>query len=134
MLNTNLTIHPQAYAVLHMLVAWNENFIEMRGLDRLDTFAWYNGRERGIAVVAEHVGRDERFVVVFGELRNSDGIFVDVYEGQGSFLDPPHWTDDGYEQAYEKRESFPHGAAGKAAVYVLKHISKWIKEKNAQAA
>ena len=136
---TNLSLHlgvnSQAWAVLHLLQAYEES-IESLGvpLMRADSYAWYNGRERGISIVVSQYFEKMGLVCVFGECRNSDSIFVDVYEKVGAAVYEskkgtfaPSYLDAGYEEAYRKRKFFNPGEAGKAADFVWKKIQAWAK-------
>jgi len=135
MIDIGLSIDNQAQAVLQMLRGYDGNFADIEGLHGLSTFAWYNGRERGISLVAHHTSaKTDSLVIVFGEIRNTDGIFVDVYEdSHASTMSCPTWEDPGYTAAWENRNSFSYGAAGKVAQFVLKTIEKWVKQANREA-
>jgi len=129
MINRSLSIKNQAYAVLAMLESYESEFSELEGL-RMDTFAWYNGRERGISIVASFSVFEPGLAIVFGEHRMSDAIFVDFYETKhGSTMDPPSHEDDGYEGAYEKRKCFDFGRADMAAAFIQGVIVKWAKDR-----
>ena len=128
MIDIGLNINPQAFAVLHMVRGWEGNFEDLDGLDSINAFAWYNGRERGIALAVRSKVSDGYLVLAFGEHRNSDGIFVDVYEAEyADAMFPPNHRDKAYEAAYQNRKNFNHGQAGKAAEFIVKAIEKFIK-------
>ncbi len=77
-------------------------------IDDVSTYAWYNGRERGVALVC----RKQRFsdpalVITFGECRSSDSIFVDSWMMEPNMNGPT--VVDFPETAYQNRQTFPFG-------------------------
>jgi len=81
----------------------------------IQTFPWYNGRERGICFVVGNRGPKSRFIV-FGECRNSDSIFVDTWEGVSPFNQPS--VEDFSDEAYQGRVCFSPTKTCDAASYV----------------
>jgi len=137
MIDIGLGINSQAYAVLHMLKSWEGTLADEKGVDDIKTFAWYNGRERGISLVVSFYlpggprsTRHPNLVFAFSEHRCSDQIFVDQYEKMhaGVMKEPCH-TDDEYELAYQNRTSFDEGYAGAVAQHIVKAIQKWLRAK-----
>jgi hypothetical protein len=129
-MSLDLGIKNQAWAVLHML-RQHEEVIADLGVPHMhvDSWAWYNSRERGISVVASYPGNQKcSLVCVFGEARNSDQIFVDACELEHYGFSPPSWEDKEYEKAYKNRKCFDAGNSGKAADYVWKQIQAWAKK------
>lgn len=123
--SSRLNIKPAAWAVLHLLSGYE---LKVRRQHHAETWAWYNGRERSIALTIEartptH-DRNGRLVIVFGECRNSDRIFVDTWSDRCS-LDPPR-LEDFTDAAYEKRQMFATAEA--AAQHVRKLVLKYCKE------
>lgn len=114
----------QARAVLAMLerepdfAEYKDGFYEVR----IQTRAWYNGRERGISLVVQRLGYRGCLVITFGEHRNSDGIFVDSWE----MATPPRnspTAGDFSDEAYKARRSFDEGQAGRAADHIYELMS-----------
>lgn len=116
-----LGLRGQALAVLAMLSEREPDFAEFsegRYEVEIDTRAWYNGRERGIALVLYRFGYDGCIVVTFGEMRTSDGIFVDHWEMQAPPYNGPtieHMPD----RAYYRRKEFPYGNVGAVVDHIL---------------
>ena len=123
LVDLQLNISAAARAVLHRL---SERDAPSSAFWRITTWAWYNCRERGVALTVERY-RVSRLVIVFGECRNSDEIFVDSWEGlPGDYSNGPkveHLTDE----AYESRRMFP--SVDKAAECVRKLIEKRVGQK-----
>lgn len=92
---------------------------------RVSSFAWYNGREKGIAIVTEGLCFTDRTVVVINEHRSSDNITVDNYLSHRG--DVPHHTDEGYGAAYENRAYYDFEAVEKAARAVVKILRAALK-------
>lgn len=137
MFDIGLNINSQAYAVLHMLKSWGETLANEKGVDDIKTFAWYNGRERGVSVVVSYYypggnirDRHPNLVFAFSEHRCSDQIFVDQYEKMhAGVMSVPSHTDDEYELAYQNRTTFDEGQAGAAAQHIVKATQKWLRAK-----
>ena len=105
----------------------------VRAVDRLLTrkqkgyvtsSAWYNSRERGVALVVGCFSGVKQ-VFVINECRGSDQIALDAYETQ-KWASEVCWTDAGYEAAYEARTYFRYNATATAAKAVAKLIVKAI--------
>ena len=98
--DTRLGVGSQAWSILHAL----SGYIIPEGL-RVSTYAWYNGRERGVALVVNPAGSNKTRRIVFGEDRRSDQIFIDFWHTDrvDLLVDPPHHTEEGYASAYERR-------------------------------
>jgi hypothetical protein len=131
-LNTNLGIKAQALAVFHVLA---EDFNNEFSSSEIEASAasWYNGRERGIVVwfdLYRKTGASGKYqlVLVFGEHRCSDGIFLETWtvhngrdiggaaghgsKGNYSYFNVPTFEDENYDKAYENRWEFGCGAVG----------------------
>ena len=70
------------------------------------TYPWYNGRERGFALVYQPVeARQERLVIICAEHRNVDLLFVDVGEVTTPFENGVSVADEAlpYDQMWQKR-------------------------------
>lgn len=129
LVDLQLNIKPAAWAVLHRLSEVEAPDALAPRPDasrwRTTTWAWYNGHERGISLVVERYisgGKVQRLVVVFGECRSSDSIFVDSWDdAEGDYSDGPkveHMT----VAAYEKRKEFP--TVDTATEHVRKLVEK----------
>lgn len=83
-IDLHLGVPAKAWALLHLLSgACPDFFDKTKGEENFftDTFAWYNGRHRGFAVVL--TGKEPHgpcLIVAFGEHPQSDMIMVDVWE------------------------------------------------------
>jgi len=120
----NFEVSQQAVAVLAYLMGdW---YIEdVNTYTYCHTAAWYNGRERGFSITVSML-RNENLIVTFGECRNSDGIFVDHWQGKPD-INPPT-VQDFSDEIYARRKYFNWGDAAKAADYVRDLIEQYIKE------
>jgi hypothetical protein len=127
-ISSQLNISPQAWGVLRALkriVARDS----ARRIRTLDAYGWYNGREKAIAVVARSDAFDRPvLVVVFGEIRNGDSIFVDAYEAGWSSAHPPSSTDPAYAAGYRSRVRFRYGEYEKAARHAAALIRRHFRE------
>ena len=98
----NLNIDPQAYHIADLVV---ENLSQLN-LDypstSIKTYAWYNGRERGVSLVVSCQESNISYIIVVANERRSDYIAIDKYyvTWPGHF---PHHTDSQYKEAYENR-------------------------------
>ena len=103
LVDVTLNIHPQAWAVAHILSGFS--------LDEKDyqvyanTHAWYNGRERAMVLtVTRRIPKGPKALhIVWGEGRNHDGIFVDTWTAASDGLNPPSIA-DWPESAYRGRK------------------------------
>jgi len=128
----HLGMGAQALAVLAMLSRcdcdglaeydkeWKEYKIEIR------TWAWYNGRECGACLeVRPFLSSERALLITFGEHRNTDSIFVDSWEVDEFFLNPPtvaNFTD----AAYKKRTCVPYGNVGDAVAVIRAKITEFM--------
>ncbi len=135
--NQNLQLSSQALSVLAFLAGdqeWTGLRVPQFSVN-MYTSAWYNGRERGIAVALTKTGinddakvpvnNERRLVLVFGEARGSDSIFLDKWTDSGVDINPPT-HDDFTDEAYKQRRHFPYGAVRKTAEAVIKEIRKFL--------
>lgn len=141
LIDLTLYLNSQALAVLHLLygmlvasdpkdgmVPANEAALHET---ETQTWAWYNGRERGIALTAaRHLCSDERLVLVWGEDRGSDELFVDAWIDNAMVWDQPTVDDqtDGIVRA-----SFRCREAGKAARYIESRLTAFAREQERKA-
>jgi hypothetical protein len=93
----SLNLNGQSWAVLHLLNGYgvqldDDLYDSEKGeyLFESQTYAFYNGRERGFSLAVEHSDRKERgcLVVAFAENRNSDDIVVYTWKGYGIYQPP----------------------------------------------
>lgn len=135
-------LNHQAMAILHYLASIEPAFAKYENgyYDiRIQTFPWYNGREKGVCLVVQHgyCGGDSTALhVTFGEIRNSDGIFVDHWVDKPPFNCPTlEGADpDTYEKAYHSRMSFGCGEIGKAADYIQDLMEVYYKAQEKEKA
>lgn len=120
----DLSIKPVAMSILALIAGseWDLRVPEFS--TEVATYAWYNCRERGISLVVRRQDKD-RLVLVFGEQRNSDSIFLDKWKDKSSWTSPPT-TDDFTEEAYGKRRYFGYGECGKAAIAIIDDIRSYL--------
>jgi hypothetical protein len=112
-MDNNLNIKPVAlrvFAAVRKLVSEEVN-------KKAVATAWYNLRERGIAI-SINLDEGKSRVVVINEDRCSDAIVVDTYVGFA--YDAPDYKDPGYEGAYKNRMGFNPRQITKAAKFVVK--------------
>lgn len=99
----------QATAVLAML-----SELETARNIEVQTWPWYNCRERGVCLeIRASLGAESAMLITFGECRNSDHIFIDSWIHKGWFLNPPTievFTDE----AYARRRYVDYGHVGEA--------------------
>jgi hypothetical protein len=88
------------------------------------TFPFYNGREHaiGLELRKESGVKAKSLVIVFGENRNRDNIFVTSWYWGGS-INPPALADMP-ESAYQGRKSFDAYAIYEASEYIAGLIEK----------
>lgn len=110
-----LSINPQAWAVLQGLAYYDDED------STVDTYAWYNGRERGILLV-KVTGPSERLYVAFAECRSSDQIVIHHWEGE-SRINPPV-VDNVPEDAWTNAKYIPPLRIDKAVKYIRKLLRK----------
>jgi hypothetical protein len=117
-----LGIHPQARAILALLdcepafAKYKDGFYDVN----ISTSAWYNGREKGYALVLSKTRHRERLVITFGECRNSDYIFVDSWL-MGYGINPPTVADYP-DAAYRARKRFTASQTAEAADYIYQTL------------
>lgn len=97
LIDLSLNLDGQSWAVLHLLNGYgvqldDDLYDSERGeyLFKSQTYAFYNGRERGFALTVEHPDSKEHgcLVVAFAENRNSDDIVVYTWKGYGLYQPP----------------------------------------------
>ena len=121
------SIHPVALSIANLLhpIEADESKVNIK------TYAFYNGRERAICI---HVGYryTVAYNVVFGEVRNSDSIFIDCFEAPIA-INPPT-VGDLTDEAYKNRKYLKYNQTYEAADAVNKLIIDWIAKKEAESA
>ena len=106
LVDMTLGISEQAYAVLQGLERLQ---IEVPNGTIAQTRAWYNGRERGVVLSFNAVGKgksNHQFNISFGECRNSDQLFLDKWEKYTGFSPPT--ISDFTEEDYANRQYFEY--------------------------
>lgn len=126
----------QALAVLGFLarmepseVLWDE--AKKRYDVTTDTFPFYNCRERGVGLRvrrADGAGANVSLIVVFGEDRKSDSMFLDHWVVTGHMLNPPT-IKDMPEEAYDRRQFFDFGRLDKITKAIHLRIAEFITER-----
>ena len=107
-------LSPQALAVLALL---SEH--EVDEAIQTSTFAFYNGRERSVGIRLQHMSAmDKALIIVWGECRNSDALFVDTWSLYGLHINPPTLADY-TSAAYVGRQSFDYGRIDLAVKYIM---------------
>jgi hypothetical protein len=128
-IDLDLNLNTCALRVLREIKKEKKSLCAIKGIDALVTHAWYNGRERGVSIaVGSAVDRlGGSFVVVFGECRSSDQIFVDSYHRPEvpAYGEAPSRSDKEYEDGYDGRVYFRYNAHKKAAEHVVRTIRAW---------
>lgn len=130
--NMDLGISKQAFAVLALLSDRSLSEVtpnrdpDPTGFNS-ETYAWYNGRERGVCLVFRVGGDPNCLLVTFGEHRNSDGIFVDVWEHDSYFLNPPT-VDDFGDEAYVNRKVFGYGRVDQVVPYITTKVKDFFQK------
>ncbi|MFA6000159.1 MAG: hypothetical protein WC783_04270 [Candidatus Paceibacterota bacterium] len=121
----DLGIKAQSEALLALLT---ETFVKIPdnkkgSLYSIQTRPWYNGRETGYALLLLGTNR----VITFGENRNSDTIFVDVWLTKMYPFNPP--TIDNYtEEDYQNRKFFGAYDFNAAIEHIVESITKIYEE------
>jgi hypothetical protein len=135
-----LGVHPQATAILQLLkyrvVDDNLTIDDLYKKGTILCAAWYNGRERGICIyTASRMTTEYRHILVFGEHRNSDAIFLDTWSGTDD-INPPHHTNIEFtEQVYKLRKFFGPFAMTPVHDAIVDTINEWthrIKRENSK--
>ncbi len=93
----------------------------------VDSFAWYNGRERGVLlrIAARAHPEEDKLYVTFGEHRSCDDLFVDCWIAGGVLIDPLG-PNDMPEEAHGRRRLFPYGALRDAEDYITDLINDFM--------
>lgn len=123
-IDLTLGLNAQATAVLHLLdYLVSEEYVE-NDYGTINTSAHYNGRECGYSLLLQRKFPDRQaLVIVWGENRNSDSIFVQhalMPISEVAFGVPAGLT----EESYEKRKYFGFGKVEQAAEHIAMLIEK----------
>jgi len=84
-----------------------------------DTYPWYNGRERAVCIKIQRFLSNRILLVVFGEHRNSDDIFVDIWEVSKLRNSNCPTIDDFTDEAFKNRKFFECWDFKSAIDYIL---------------
>jgi len=82
MIDLSLSVSHQAWAVLHHLASYNWSLVET------ETFAYYDGREKGVLFQTRTGGTEAQFIAV-AEHKSSDDIVVYTWDGQSILYGSP---------------------------------------------
>jgi hypothetical protein len=132
-------IQPQSLAIAHLLLGkvpdfadWDED--ASRFDVEINTYPWYNHRERVICVqLYRSAAPDRHLFVVFGEDRRSDQLFVESWQstGKGSSCwthrvpTPDNTRAEVYEEAQCNRRMFDANEVGQVADYVFELMAEF---------
>jgi hypothetical protein len=122
--DVNLNLNAQALAVLHLLADRDASDIK---IDFTHTYAWYNGRERGVCLVVQppHTRCEpcEGLHIAFAEHRNSDSIVVYTWFALHGGTEAPT-PGQMPSSAWDEARHFKYGAAGEAANWIFDRIKR----------
>lgn len=127
--NVTLGIRAQSWSVLHLLAEYDPDFApyeDSRYQCSIDTYPWYNGREKGfVLVLSKPVPKPDEpsLCLAFAECRGSDSIFVDLWGIDDYMGDPVDWHHSGYDAAYNHRAEFLNSQD--AAHFIYKEMERW---------
>jgi hypothetical protein len=130
-----LSIKEYSYEIGKLLKRINLN--EIPGADTEEigyllpqTFAWYNGRERGIGIMLTTFNSARpTYVIAFGEHRTSDSIFIDHWTMDRVDINPPTVADFP-DYAYDNTRlyiSYSDDMFQKAAKVITALVMLWVK-------
>ena len=124
-----LGMNHQAVAVLEYLAHREPDFAEC--CDNGDykffsqTYAWYNGKERGFSLtVAPSVVSKKFRIFVVVEGRNHDGIVVYEWEQTSLPMNGPMLADF-TDEAYKHGRTFSYGAVGACVEHIYNRMAAW---------
>jgi hypothetical protein len=100
---TTLSIKPEVMKAVRVI----NRLLPKCEQKKVMSFVWYNGRERGVALVVGDHPRLQQRVLVINECRGSDQLVLDTYEREWT-TDQPCWEDPGYEKAYQNRHYYAY--------------------------
>lgn len=120
LIDTTFGLNNQALALLHFMAACEPDFTPYEG-GRYQmyarTFPFYNGRERGFAVVLRrHISAPEALVITAFECRNSDALLIRSWRTSEWYMNGPTVADVPFKSAEEK--SFGYADIGHAAEHI----------------
>lgn len=93
------------------------------------TIPWQNGREQCYAAIFHRGYREKTLVVVYGEHRNTDGIFVDHWYEEGRpVIETITFENKNYDAAYEGRVLYDYGRIDLVVDHVRSLIEAWLQD------
>lgn len=95
---------------------------------RAQASAWYNGRERGIALTFRAFNRPT-FVIAFSECRNTDAIVIDNWCLEKEDINPVTVADFQNDADYHRRKFVECERYENAAMIILELIEGWFDGK-----
>jgi hypothetical protein len=94
----------------------------------IDTFPFYNGRERAVGLRVRRDGiHGKGLILVFGEDRRSDALFFDRWVQGRVGLNPPTVADFS-DEVYRARRLFPFARLDLAADAILEDLRAFLEE------
>ncbi len=127
LIDLTLGLKPQSTALLHALAVITEGCEPFdNAACCFETAAHYNGRERGYSLSIRRSCVDMiGLVIVFGECRASDQLFVEHAERRLDINPPEHGGLS--EISYQRRKEFGYGQFDKAARYIARLAARYVK-------
>lgn len=133
-----LDLNPQAYAVLAALAGQEPEYFGLEFDDehrtwkqRVQTFAWYNGRERGFRLVFRKKFDPGYLTFCVAENRNSDQIVVYMQEAEGFYTNPHEYPHDA--AFWKSARYFPELAVDQAVSHIRRHVQQWVEDLSKRA-
>lgn len=106
-----------------------ENSSPLDDIVTMIVIPWGNGRETCYASMFHRGYREKTLIVVYGEHRSSDGIFVDHwFESQVVPVEFVTYENDNYEEAYKNRAMFEFGRIDQVVDYIWDLAESWFEE------
>ena len=126
-----LGLQPQAVALLALLSGreWCFEVPDESDLVDVNSYAWYNGREKCVLLVIKDwsiKNPQYQLFIVFGENRSSDNLFIDCWCGEHNSINPPR-HESMPEEAYNRRRSFGYAEFDAAESYILELIKDFVR-------
>jgi hypothetical protein len=130
-----LSLSAQSMAILHLLADREVGFASLdednQPLCQIQSYAWYNGREKGVALIVWYgsVTAGPCYIIAFGEDRGSDRIFIDSWYEPMAPLNGPTIDLRGAHGRGFRRENLKGSETAKAADRVYSLMSEFVQSK-----
>lgn len=121
-IETNLSLNPQALALLHLL-AGHDFDVESY---RLRAAALYNGRERGVVLTVSGTVQKECLHIFWAESRRSDDLVVFIWRAEPAAVNPPT-VGDIPESCLGHQERFQYADLRKARDCVVSAVEAYLR-------